>query len=400
MTIGAMYGFVPVLLQAKGFNPALIGVTTSLGSLAYTLALPVWGHVGDVVTGPRRALQIACLPAAAATLVFGQPLPVIAIIASLIVINLGGGPAMALTDAMAMPVLVDASKEYARLRIILSVGAAGGDIVFGLLYGAVGYSVAPFVFVGVLAAMVICAQFVQLGRDSERGRRANATREGRIHSAAETGRFGSIGEAFKIQPRLAAVLLSVVVLFIGIMVSGTFMSLRISDLGGGAPEVGLANGIGSSAEIPGLILAGFLVARFGARPVLIVSSVGFAVCLVSWVFLVDAVPILLTRFVSGIFFSGVLVAYVLTISRMLPAGLQSTGQTLLQACSYGGGAIMANFLGGMLYGTAGPIGVFGGGAICAVVGGVIGFLALPDFGTLRSDAGTQPLPAVGVSPLT
>jgi hypothetical protein len=85
---------------------------------------------------------------------------------------------------------------------------------------------------------------------------------------------------------------------------------------------------------------------------------------------------------------------------MLPAGLQSTGQTLLQACSYGGGAIMANFLGGMLYGTAGPIGVFGGGAICAVVGGVIGFLALPDFGTLRSDAGTQPLPAVGVSPLT
>ena len=400
LAIGAMYGFVPVLLQDKGFSPALIGITTSLGSLSYTVALPIWGHIGDVITGPRRALQIACVPAAVAGLLFGQPLPVIAVIICLVIMNLGGGPSMALTDAMAMPALTDASKEYSRLRLILSIGAAGGDILFGLLYGVVGYGAAPFAYIGVLTAMVICAQFVPMGRDSERRRRVNANQEGRSHTARESGRFGSIGEAFRIQPRLALVLASIVFLFIGIMAAATFISLRISDLGGGAPEVGMANGIGSSAEIPGLILAGFLVARFGARPVLVISSIGFAACLFSWIFLVDVWPILITRFISGIFFSGALVSYVLTISRMLPSGLQSTGQTLLQACCYGGGAILANFLGGILYGTMGPIGVFGGGAICALIGGAIGYFGMPEFGNPATEEDLSPMPSVVATPVT
>jgi MFS family permease len=122
--------------------------------------------------------------------------------------------------------------------------------------------------------------------------------------------------------------------------------------------------------------------------------------MVSWIFVVDVGPILVTRFIAGIFFSGVLVAFVLTISRMLPAGLQSTGQTLLQASCYGGGAILANFLGGILYGTLGPIGVFGGGAICALVGGAIGLFALPDFKNVGSGADVSPRPAVVVSPVT
>ncbi|HEX7591821.1 MAG TPA: MFS transporter [Candidatus Limnocylindrales bacterium] len=178
---------------------------------------------------------------------------------------------------MAMPVLVNASKEYSRLRLISSAGAGAGAIVFGVLYAFAGYSAAPLVFAGIMVFTIACAQFVPLGRDRECRRRASAKREGRTHAAPGQGRFGSIGEAFKIRPRLAAVLVSMVFVFIGIMASGTYISLRISDLGGGAVEIGMANGIGSAAEIPGLILAGFLVAsfrcpagflvaRFGARP--------------------------------------------------------------------------------------------------------------------------------------
>jgi len=93
--------------------------------------------------------------------------------------------------------------------------------------------------------------------------------------------------------------------------------------------------------------------------------------------LVDAGPILATRFVSGIFFSGIFVSYVLTIATMLPQRLQSTGQTLLQASCFGIGAILANLIGGLLYGAVGAEGVFGVGAVCAVIGGVIGFAVLP-----------------------
>ncbi len=372
-----MYGFVPVLLQAKGFDPALVGLTTSLGSLAYTLALPAWGHIGDIVSGPRRTLQLACIPAAIFALGLGAPFPVWAIIVCQIVLSAGGGPAMALTDAMTVPVLEDASREYARLRLLTSIAAAVASVFSGIVYAAVGYWAAPVIFLGAMVATIVSAQRVPHGRDSERFRKARAALDGRVHEVHARGRLGSVGEAFKINPRLAAVLVSVIFVFFGIMATGTYITLRIADLGGGPMEVGMVNGIGCAAEIPGLVFAGLLVARLGARIVLAVSAVGFALCMLSWIVLVDAGPILATRFVSGIFFSGIFVSYVLTIATMLPGRLQSTGQTLFQASCFGFGAILANLIGGVLYGAVGPIGVFGVGAACAVIGGGIGLLALP-----------------------
>jgi PPP family 3-phenylpropionic acid transporter len=387
---GSLYGFVPVLLQSKGFDPALIGVTTSLGSFAYTMALPAWGHVGDIVSGPRRTLQMACIPAAIFALGLSAPFPVWAIIVCQVVLSAGGGPAMALTDAMAVPVLEDPSREYARLRLLTSIGAATSSIAFGFVYASVGYLAAPVIYLGAMASTFISAQRVPHGRDSERYRQARALRDGKVQEVPERGRLGSVGEAFKVRPRLVAVLVSVTCVFFGIMASGTYITLRISDLGGGPIDVGLVNGIGSAAEIPGLVLASLLVARFGARWVLAASSVGFAACMLSWIVLVDAGPILATRFVSGIFFSGVFVSYVLTVATMLPARLQSTGQTLMQAAAFGIAAIVANLIGGILYGAVGPVGVFGVGAIVAVIGGGIGFVALP------TDRGQIPEPAIGV----
>jgi MFS family permease len=386
--VGALYGFVPVLLLSKGFNPALIGLTTSLGSLAYSFALPAWGHVGDILTGPRRALQLACIPAAVFALGLSAPLPIWAVIVCQVVISAGAGPTAALTDAMTIPVLANASREYSRLRLLSSFGAASMAIVCGLLYSRTGYLAAPVIYLFTLGMMIFSAQMVPLGRDSERHRKARGALEGRAHSTPARGRFGSVGEALSGRPRLLAVLASVLLVFIGVMAAATYISVRIADLGGDAVEIGLSNGLAWGAEVPGLVLAGWLVPRVGLRPVLAVSAAGFAVCLASWIVLVDAGPILFTRLLSGVFFGGILVTFVLTMAQLLPWPLQATGQTLFQAVAFGIAAVLANLVGGILYSVAGPLGVFGGGAACALAGGALGFLALPEVLT----AGTPPVP--------
>ena len=386
--IGALYGFVPVLLRSKGFDPALIGLTTSLGSVGYSLALPAWGHVGDILTGPRRALQLACIPAAVFALGLSAPLPIWAVIVCQVVISAGAGPTAALTDAMTIPVLANASREYSRLRLLSSFGAASMAIVCGLLYSRTGYLAAPVIYLFTLGMMIFSAQMVPLGRDSERHRKARGALEGRAHSTPARGRFGSVGEALSGRPRLLAVLASVLLVFIGVMAAATYISVRIADLGGDAVEIGLSNGLAWGAEVPGLVLAGWLVPRVGLRPVLAVSAAGFAVCLASWIVLVDAGPILFTRLLSGVFFGGILVTFVLTMAQLLPWRLQATGQTLFQAVAFGIAAVLANLLGGILYSVAGPLGVFGGGAACVLAGGALGFLALPEVLT----AGTPPVP--------
>jgi PPP family 3-phenylpropionic acid transporter len=393
LAIGALYGFVPVLLQSRGFEPALIGLTTGLGSLAYAIALPAWGHMGDIVSGPRRTLQLACIPAAIFAIGLSAPIPAVAIIFCQLVISAGGGPTLALTDAMAVPTLANASREYARLRLLTSIGAASAAIGCGFLYARTGYLAAPFVYFITMAVTVICVMFVPLGRDSERRRMARRAAEGRVQVAPERGRFGSVGEALTVQPRLVDVLVSVTLVFLGVMAAATYISIRISDLGGGAAEVGLSNGIGSAAEVPGMILAGWLVGRIGTRLVLPVAAIGFAACMLSWIVLVDEGPIMVTRFASGIFFAGIFVSFVLTMARMLPARLQATGQTLFQAACFGVAAIVANVVGGVLYAAAGPLGVFGAGAVCTVAGGLVGLVVLPGV-AVTTDAGAgSALPA-------
>jgi len=370
----------------------LIRLTTGLGSVAYSFALPAWGHMGDMLTGPRRALQLACIPAAVFALGLSAPLPIVAVIACLVIVTAGGGPTAALTDAMAMPILANASREYSRLRLLSSFGGAAMAIVCGLLYSRTGYVAAPFVYVVTMGLMIFSAHKVPLGRDSERHRNVRGELEGRAHSTPARGRFGSVGEALSGRPRLLAVLASVLLIFIGFMAAATYISVRIADLGGGPLEVDLSNGLAWGAEVPGLILAGRLVSRVGLRPVLAVAAVGFAVCLTSWIFFVDAGPILFTRFISGVFFGGILITFVLTIAQLLPAGLQATGPTLFQAAAFGVAAVVANLLGGVLYSVAGPLGVFGGGAICTLAGGALGLLAVPQVLTVLTAMVPEPLP--------
>jgi PPP family 3-phenylpropionic acid transporter len=390
--VGALYGFVPVLLLSKGFDPALIGVTTSLGSVAYSFALPAWGHVGDILTGPRRALQLGCIPAAVFALGFDLPLPIVAVIVCQIVISAGGGPTAALTDAMAMPILANSPREYSRLRLLSSFGGAAMSVVCGLVYSRTGYLAAPAIYLVTVGLMILSAHKVPLGRDSERHRMARGVPERQRRETAARGRFGSVGEALTGRPRLVAVLASVLLVAIGVMAAATYISVRISDLGGGPVEVGLSNGLAWGAEVPGLVVAGWLVSRVGLRPVLGVSAVGFAACLTSWIVFTDAPSILSTRFVSGIFFGGILITFVLTIAQLLPAHLQATGQTIFQAVAFGVAAVVANFLGGLLYAVAGPLGVFGGGAICTLAGGLLGILSLPEVLTVQSATVPEPLP--------
>jgi MFS family permease len=377
LAIGLLFSFVSVLLQSRGFEPALVGLTTGLGSLGYMVALPAWGHVGDIVSGPRRALQMACIPAAVFGLGLAAPIPVPAIIFCHVVLCAGGAPTMALTDAMAMPILRDPAHDYPRLRLLTSLGGGVGAIGGGLIYAVTGYLVAPVLFVFVIALTFLSAQFLPLGRDSERHRKARGLREGKPHQPPERGRFGSAGEAVSGRPRLVAALVSVLLIFFSAMAAGTYLGIRITDLGGSATDIGLANGIGSFTEAIGLLLAGWLASRLGLRSVLLVSAAGFSACVASWAVLESTALIIVTRAFSGLLFAGVFMAFVLTVSRQLPYHLQSTGQTLFQAVGFGLAAVLANLLGGILYASLGSAGLFGCGAMSAVAGALIGYLAIP-----------------------
>ena len=383
---GAIYGtwgaFMPVVLTWHGFDAPLVALTGSLGSIAFWLSLPVWGHLGDKVVGTRRALQLTAIPTAILLLGLELPLPALFIVLLCVAGGATGGAIGALTDALTVAGLADPEREYGKLRMLGSLGAGVFAIGFGLLYDRTGYMMVPLA--GGVAFSTVAIVAFKLPYRPAVSRAADRTAAAESpESDARPGRFGSLSEALHGRPRLILILVGCLGIFMGIMGGGTFITLRLQALGGGPSTIGFANGIGSSAEVPGMFLAGWLVVRYGVRPVMGIAAFGLACVFGSWALTTDPLLISATKILGGVMFAGVTVSFVVTMASILPQRLVSTGQTLYQSVAFGAAAVLSNLIGAVLYKLGGAEVVFIFLACATAVGGVISVLALPAHSRIR-----------------
>lgn len=398
---GAAFGtfscYVSVILLQHGFDPSLVAFNSSLGSICFWLVLPIWGHVGDSVTGPRRAIQLAALPAGLLMLGLIPPLPVLVLVSICLALSCTSSPINALTDALAISGLADPSREYARLRMLGSLGAGVFALLSGVVYDRTGYVAAPVAGLASMLAIAFVAGRVPRAPNAaapERpaGRQTSAAAAPSVAAAASgadgaparRGRFGSVSEALSGRRRLIALLIGCLGIFMGIMGGATFITLRLASLGGGPSTIGFANGVGTSAEVPGMLLAGWLVVRIGVRPILAVASLGLVATFTSWAFVTEPQIIAVTKMFAGFFFAGVTVSFVVTIASILPSNLVSTGQTLYQSVAFGAAAILANAAGGLIYRAWGTQVVFLFLASAALAGGIVAVAAAPAHVRVRS----------------
>ena len=375
----ALAPFISVMLQERGLDALAIGTVSALAAAATAVVIPAWGHLGDAVIGRARAFQVGLVVATggvlASLLPLGVPLVAILLASSVVFVGLFLG----LGDALAMGALRVPQRQYGALRALTSLSFAVGVIAAGLLYDVTGYGAAVFVAVGTSIVLFALVTFVP---DPTRHR---AVRErALVHDKATAdSRFGSVGRVFAVQPRLLGVLVVLTIVYAGLQGAGTFVPLRIAELGGAPSDVALSAGIGAFLEIPGLIVAGLAGRRLGLRPVFIVAAVVYAACVISWGVLPTPVAINATRIATGLCYGVLATARVVIVARLLPASLQATGQGLVQAVTVGLGTVLGDVLGGLQYGTMGPTAFFATAGIVAIVGAIGGWFAL------RGDVGAS-----------
>ena len=387
VALGVFYPFISVILADRGFTPAEIGLVFSLGAVGFTIAVPTWGHLADVRMGRARTLQLCAIGAGAAVAGLLLPAPPLVIVALLIVFWLFESSWQPLADAVTVNAL--RGRDYARVRLFTSFGFAVSAIASGFLFDAVGYWPAPLLFALASLAMAASALFLpdveRADLAAHRRRVAQAAappREGAREPAQAAPvvrrlNLGSAGVALRVAPRLVAVLLAAILLHVGIISGFTFLPLRIEALGGSPADVALSAGLSATAEIPAMLVMGAVARRLGLRTVFVVSALIYAACIASWTVIEIPLVIVGTRMITGLAFSGVIVGIVMTIAEILPRDLQGTGQSLYQTSAFGIGAVVANVLGGVLYGSFGHEALFGVGAVLAVASAVIGWFAFP-----------------------
>lgn len=377
VALGVFYPFISVILASFGFTPGEIGLVFSLGAVGFTIAVPAWGHLADVRLGRPRTLQLCAVVAGLAVsglLVASAPLVIAALFLLFWIFECSWQP---LADAITVNTM--GGRDYARVRLFTSLGFAVAAIASGFLYDQTGYAASFVLFAVAAAAIAISAAFLP---DVER---ADLSRHAPAATAEPSGgarrawslRLGSTGVAFRTAPSLAPILVASMLLHVGILSGFTFLPLRIEALGGSPSDVALSAGLSALAEIPGMLVMGRLARRIGLRAIFVGATLIYAVCMSSWMFLEVPMAIVATRVLTGLAFSGVIVSIVLTIATILPRDLQATGQALYQTSAFGIASIIANVVGGVLYGSVGHASVFGLGAALAVVAGIIGWFAFP-----------------------
>ena len=394
----ALTPFIAVILQQRGLAPSTIGAVMAIAAMGLVVSVPVWGHVGDAILGRRRALGLCVAIAAAVALGIGSPVTGLALAALVIGFSFSQGATLGLTDLLAVGVLTDPHRQYGHVRMMASLSFAVTSFAVGVLYNQTGYSAASVVYLAGAAAMFGALAWTR----GTRGTRPSgelpgigsaapdsAQIRGPVRAGGQTharggsskprprSRFGSTGVAFSLQPRLLGVLGAVVLVYSAVIVSFTFLSLRIVELGGQASDVAFAFGLSAVGEIPAMLIAARLASRLGLRGLFSVSAIGYAAAFLSWT-VIDAPGIIVaTRLATGPCFAGLTVAMVLTIGEMLPANLQATGQTLYQGTASGVASVTGNSIGGLIAGSAGFPALFVVSAVLLVAGALVGWLVLP-----------------------
>jgi PPP family 3-phenylpropionic acid transporter len=380
---GVFFPFSAVILSTRGFSAVEIGLITAICSAAFTIAVPAWGHLADVVLGRRNALLISALTGAAVVLLAGSPVPGLAVAACFVVFSLfesGWGP---LCDALAVNAVRDRSRDYARVRLLSSLGFAISSAAAGLLFDRTGYGPAFGLCAGFAVGLAVAAR---LTPDVPRANLA-------AHASGQS-RGGSMAVALRVQPRLRGVLVALLLVHIGVIAGFTFLPLRIVALGGSPSDVALNASAGAFAEIPAMLLAGAIAARVGLRGLVAGSALLYAACFGAWMVLDSPILIVATRFASGVAFAGLWVGAVLTMAVLLPPRLQATGQGLYQVTGFGVAAVVANFLGGQVYAGLGSAALFAGAAALAVAAAVLALAVFPRAGAslIPMDDAVAPLP--------
>lgn len=363
--------FVPVILKGRGLDPATVGLVAALGALASTVVVPAWGHLADALVGRARAFRIGLLIGAGIAAGLLLDLPLVAVAAMFASFTVFASLFIGLADALAVVDLPAPERQYGALRAHASLSFTVGVVAVGFLYSWAGYGAAPAVFLIWTGALLLLVRRIP-------DRPVSSQAPTRTHQPeGERGRrFGSLGRAFAVQPRLWVLLAIFALAFAGLQGALTFIGIRIVELGGQPSDVALSFGVAAVAEIPGLVAAGWLGRRIGLRWLFVASLVLYGVCITSWGILPYALAINATRAVTGLCNGSLMAARVLMVPRLLPRSLQATGQVLFQAATLGLGTVLGSVIGGVVYGWFGPTFFFAAAGGVAIVGGVAAWFVL------------------------
>lgn len=332
--------FFVIFYQGLGFSGTQIGLLTGIPPLITLLAAPLGTGLADSTRRHKLIMGIGLLSAVAMAILLPAFKNFAIVFGIIAVYNIFMAPVGSLADSATMTMLGDEKAKYGRIRLGGTIGWAIFAPMAGLLVQNYGLQVAFWMFSALMMVNFFVSQKFDFGKHEE-------------HESSS----GGIKDLLKNRNWiffLAASLLAGV----GAFSVASYLYPYMAELGATKTQMGIASFMATLTELPIFFFGNRLVKKFGSHTLFIgslallgVRSLLFAA--VSTPFMVYVVQAL-----GGMIFPAMWLAGVSYAEENAPAGLKSTAQGLFSAMSFGFGAAVGGFIGGILLESIGGRSMF------------------------------------------
>ena len=359
---GTLLPFIPLYLLERGMSAVAIGAVLAACAFAAVAGGLAWGYLADRRFSPERLVVLASVAAAATALLmlpFGGGTAIAVVI---VMLTIARSPLTLLDPIVLRKLRVTSRTDYARIRLRMSAGWAASVIVAGATYQALGLRLIPLVYAP-LSLLFGLWVWRRIHADGETAREEPAARTAVRVSRVPLALVGFLGSCFLLGVSLAA--------------TQNFLTLQISDLGGGALLVGAAAAFQALTEIPTMGYTHVLTRHLSHRVLFGIGCGIYLVIFVAWAFVSSALVAALLKLVIGVAFALTIVAGVMITNELTPSRLRATGQAVLKAVLFGVAPIAGALGGGIVYGALGPRVMFLASTVVVAAAGLLAVIAVP-----------------------
>src|SRR5215216_164286 len=331
--------FFVLFYQSLGFNGTQIGLLTGIPPLVTLLASPFWTSLADAKRWPKLVMGQGILVAVLIVFLLPSFTSFVLVFSTIILFNMFISPVSSLADSGTMTMLGDERAMYGRVRL-------GGTIGWGLFAPIAGALVENYGLRGgfwTFSAIMLINFFVS---------------QKFVHGSHDEAEIKTGGlRLFLTNRRWLSFLFIAFLGGVGSFSAAAYLFPYMAELGADETTMGLALTISTLSELPTFFLAHKLVKRFGSYGLLTLTLVMFGVR--ALLYAAASVPgtVLLIQAFGGMIFPAMWTAGVSYADEHAPAGLKASAQGLFGAMSFGIGAAVGGFIGGLLLASIGGRGM-------------------------------------------
>jgi MFS family permease len=333
--------FIVLYYQQIQFNGPQIALLTGIPPLITMFAAPMLTNVADATRRHRLMMSLGIMVSILCVLLM-QYIDIFAVMLVVVIVSyFFFAPVPALSDSATIAMLGTDKALYGRVRIGGTIGWGLFALIAGTMINNYGLKLVFWGFAFFSLINLFIAQ--KLTFDESTGH------ESKNNSGV---RF------FLTSRRWQLFLLSAFLGGLGASSVASFLAPYMTGLGANEAQIGFAIMIATLTELPIFFFGNRLLKRFAAQKLFLFSLVLMGIRSLFYAVVKTTSAVFVVQAFGGMIFPAMWLAGVAYADEHAPAGLKSTAQGLFGAMSFGFGAAVGGFLGGILLESVGGRGMY------------------------------------------